>query len=164
MDERARPSAPETAPSPKGGSERVKPDARPAVSPPYWRTHVRNNSVWSNGTAECHRPAIVLQDNEEVGSESSKALWARHVTVADYVIVSGNAPSLGSYVVWNCVVDTLDVSQYILPRFRRVVSKFVAKLPCSINTFVPVICAANAITHAIRVGWAYTPKKAVRLH
>lgn len=59
-----------------------------------------------------HRPAIVLEDNELVGSETSKALWARHCSVSDYVVVSGGGAKvgLGAYVVWNCRIDTLDVS------------------------------------------------------
>jgi len=79
------------------------------VSPPYWQSHSR---TWSNGSLDHLRPTpITLQDNEELGSETSKALWAKHVTVDDYVVVGGNVPgggSLGSYVVWNCTVETLD--------------------------------------------------------
>lgn len=81
--------------------------------PPYWaRPDNRRDSTWSlssNNTRNRH--TIALQDNERLGSESSKALWAKHVTVSDYVVVSGSAPrNLASYIVWNCTVDTLDVS------------------------------------------------------
>ncbi|KAF2875005.1 Phox homologous domain-containing protein, partial [Massariosphaeria phaeospora] len=34
--------------------------------------------------------------------------WAKQVTIDDYVVVSGTAPGLGAYVVWNCTVETLD--------------------------------------------------------
>jgi hypothetical protein len=51
---------------------------------------------------------ITLEDHTDEGSEQCKALWAKHVTIDDYVIVSGNAPAVGAYVVWNCTVETLD--------------------------------------------------------
>lgn len=80
------------------------------VSPPYWQAHVRNNSVLSyasigNGAAL----PIQLEDHTLEGSEQNKALWARHVTVDDYVVVSGSVPGAGAYVVWNCTVETLNV-------------------------------------------------------
>lgn len=57
---------------------------------------------------------ITLEDHTDEGSEQCKALWAKHVTIDDYVIVSGNAPAVGAYVVWNCTVETLDVSDLAL--------------------------------------------------
>jgi hypothetical protein len=53
---------------------------------------------------------ISLEDHTDDGSEQSKGLWAKSVTIDDYVVVSGTAPGLGAYVVWNCTVETLDVS------------------------------------------------------
>jgi len=51
---------------------------------------------------------IGLEDHTDEGSEQCKVLWAKSVTIDDYVVVGGTAPGLGSYVVWNCTVETLD--------------------------------------------------------
>ena len=79
--------------------------------PPYWQGHQRNDSSLSYASVDNirHTP-ITLEDHTDEGSEQCKALWAKHVTIDDYVIVSGNAPAVGAYVVWNCTVETLDVS------------------------------------------------------
>ena len=57
---------------------------------------------------------IRLRDNSEEGeySEQARACWARSVRIEDYVIVSGSVSKagMGSYVVWNCTVETLNVS------------------------------------------------------
>lgn len=81
------------------------------VVPPYWRrhSHQRSDSTFS-ATLDNHRPTpIRLEDHTEDDSEQSKVLWARHVTIDDYVIVSGSAPGVGAYVVWNCTVETINV-------------------------------------------------------
>jgi len=77
--------------------------------PPYWQRHQRNDSSLSYASVDNirHMP-ITLEDHTDEGSEQCKALWAKHVTIDDYVIVSGNAPAVGAYVVWNCTVETLD--------------------------------------------------------
>lgn len=93
---------------------------RTSIVPPYWH-HTRNTSSASisaqgkshgnaNASAETlARPSpIQLEDHTDAGSEQCKALWAKSVTVDDYVIVGGAAPGVGSYVVWNCTVETLD--------------------------------------------------------
>ncbi|KAF2187625.1 Phox-like protein [Zopfia rhizophila CBS 207.26] len=85
----------------------VRPE-RNSIVPPYWHRHGRNDSTLSS-TDNVSRPQpIRLEDHTDEGSEQCKALWARHVTIDDYVIVSGSAPGLGAYVVWNCTVETLD--------------------------------------------------------
>lgn len=42
-------------------------------------------------------------------SETSRGLWARSVAIDDHVVVHGKS-GVGSYVVWNCTIQTLDVS------------------------------------------------------
>lgn len=82
-----------------------------AVVPPYWQRHQRSASYHSTCSADNGRPApISLEDHTDDGSEQCKALWAKGVTIDDYVVVSGSAPGIGAYVVWNCTVETLDVS------------------------------------------------------
>ena len=90
-------------PSPDGSSV--------AVVPPYWQQHQRSASYRSTCSADNNRPApIGLEDHTHDGSDHCKALWAKGVTIDDYVVVSGTAPAIGAYVVWNCTVQTLDVS------------------------------------------------------
>jgi hypothetical protein len=67
----------------------------------------------SYSTDNGHPTPISLEDHTAEGSEQCRVLWAKGVTIDDYVVVSGTAPGLGAYVVWNCTVETLDVS---LPR------------------------------------------------
>ena len=81
-------------------------DAEPLI-PPYWQ-HRRDESYSSIGIVR--PPPITLEDHTEEPSEQSKSLWAKGVSIEDYVTVSGNLPGVGDYVVWNCKVDTLDVS------------------------------------------------------
>ena len=96
----------------EGGKRDTLRRNRNSIIPPYWQRHEPSDSSHSliNG-ADPSRPApILLEDHTQAGSEQCKALWAKHVTIDDYVIVSGTAPGLGAYVVWNCTVETLDVS------------------------------------------------------
>jgi hypothetical protein len=53
---------------------------------------------------------IRLEDHTaDPDSETSRGLWARSVAIEDYVVVQGKS-GVGSYVVWNCTIQTLDVS------------------------------------------------------
>lgn len=113
------------APSPPSQSHHDGPKSatprpeRSSIVPPYWQAHDRHLSAHSDngnghGAANGPRPSpIRLEDHTDAGSEQCKALWAKCVTIDDYVIISGSAPALGAYVVWNCTVDTLDVSQWL---------------------------------------------------
>ena len=84
---------------------------RNSVVPPYWKRHERNVSRLSSYTTDDGRPTpISLEDHTAKSSEQCRVLWAKAVTVDDYVVISGTAPGLGAYVVWNCTVETLDVS------------------------------------------------------
>ncbi|KAF1360646.1 PX domain protein [Lizonia empirigonia] len=105
----------ESPPSPSREDGAKPATARPernSVVPPYWQRHVRNGSRLSSYTSDAGA-RIVLEDHTDEGSEQCKVLWAKHVTIDDYVIVGGKAPGLGAYspgqyVVWNCTVETLD--------------------------------------------------------
>ena len=78
--------------------------------PPYWQMHCRNESALSTASLHLRPSGILLEDHTEEQCEQSKALWAREVTIDDYTVVSGSAPGIGAYVVWNCTVETLNVS------------------------------------------------------
>ena len=82
------------------------PDEQPIV-PPYWQ-HRRLISYSSLNTSR--PPPITLEDHTEETSEQTGSLWARRVSIEDRVVIQGNVPSLGDYTVWNCNIDTLDVS------------------------------------------------------
>ena len=83
--------------------------SRPPLIPPHW-SHKRHVSYISiDGGLPAHSP-IVLEDNTGEQSERSNSCWARAVTINDYVLVSGNKVGAGTFVVFNCRVDTLDVS------------------------------------------------------
>jgi hypothetical protein len=94
-----------------------RPERRSLV-PPYWELssanggNNRDKAISKHASVESlSRPSLIrLEDHTDEGSEQCKALWAKRVTIDDYVIVSGSAPGVGSYVVWNCTVETLDVS------------------------------------------------------
>ncbi|KAF2030082.1 PX-domain-containing protein [Setomelanomma holmii] len=82
---------------------------RTSVVPPYWQRHERHASRMSSYSTDNGRPTpISLEDHTDEGSEQCRVLWAKGVTIDDYVVVSGTAPGLGAYVVWNCTVETLD--------------------------------------------------------
>ncbi|KAH3909142.1 hypothetical protein HBH56_168740 [Parastagonospora nodorum] len=85
----------------------VRPE-RNSVVPPYWQHHGRHPSRMSSYSTDGHPTPISLEDHTEDGSEQSKGLWAKGVTIDDHVVVSGAAPGLGAYVVFNCTVETLD--------------------------------------------------------
>jgi hypothetical protein len=77
------------------------------VVPPYWQRHLRDDSLVGNSL---DNPFIKLVDNTEEGSEQSKALWAKSAEIDGHVVVRGTAPGIGDYVVWNCKIETLNVS------------------------------------------------------
>lgn len=105
---------PEESAAAKGDSPRDDDDeqrrvenARLAVVPPYWQ-HRRYESYASANIVR--PPAIILEDHtEDLEAGCRTPLWAKEVSLQDYVVVSGNIPSVGDYVVWNCTIKTLDV-------------------------------------------------------
>ncbi|KAF1936733.1 PX-domain-containing protein [Clathrospora elynae] len=97
------------SPSPTCDGANPATPERSSVVPPYWQRHERHASYISTYSTENERPTpIGLEDHTDEGSEHCKVLWAKGVTIDDFVVVSGTAPGLGAYVVWNCTVETLD--------------------------------------------------------
>jgi hypothetical protein len=102
------------------------------VVPPYWQSHQRNASYLSNYSADNGRPTpIGLEDHTDEDSDHCKVLWAKGVTIDDYVVISGPSPGFGAYVVFNCTVETLDVSSQ--PHGDA--------LACPAMSSQPIICA-----------------------
>ncbi|GAB7347418.1 hypothetical protein MBLNU459_g4340t2 [Dothideomycetes sp. NU459] len=93
----------------------AQPAADPSVpSPalniqPYWNPrHTRNDSY-----ASMRGHGISLENHDDEDHEIGRACWAKQVTVNDYVVVSGPT-GIGAYVVWNCTVDTLKGTKFII--------------------------------------------------
>ncbi|KAH8725356.1 Phox homologous domain-containing protein [Phaeosphaeriaceae sp. PMI808] len=103
-------------PSPQsdGSCPRLNADAttrpeRNSVVPPYWQRHQRQPSRMSSHSTDNGQPTpISLEDHTDEGSDQCRVLWAKGVTIDDHVVITGTAPGLGAYVVWNCTVETLD--------------------------------------------------------
>jgi len=79
--------------------------------PPYW-SHRRYESYRS--IENTRSPPITLEDHTEEQSSVSNSAWAKGVAIDDYVLLSGSVPNVGNFVVWNCRIDTLDVSEIFL--------------------------------------------------
>ena len=92
---------------PDAGTSQTSP--RPPLIPPHW-SHKRHESYVSIDHDVRHAAPITLEDNTGEDSERNSSCWARRVSIDDYVLVSGSVPTVGTFVVWNCKVDTLDVS------------------------------------------------------
>lgn len=83
------------------------------VSPPYWQTEHHdslNSRARARSDASGKSPLISLVDNTGEESEQSQASWAKSAKIKDYVVVGGGLGSIGSYVVYNCVLETSNVS------------------------------------------------------
>ena len=88
-----------------------------SISPVYWQPrHNRSESYASQQSIDDTRggsgrgkQGITLEDHTEEPSESSGSLWAKGISIEDYVVVRGSSTGIGAYVVWNCRVETLDV-------------------------------------------------------
>jgi hypothetical protein len=90
---------------PESAKSALQPNQTP---PPYW-THQRSISHLSQISLDRPRP-ITLRDRTGSLSSTNGALWAKSISIEDYVIVRGNLTGIGAYVVWICKVQTLDVS------------------------------------------------------
>ncbi|ETN36954.1 uncharacterized protein HMPREF1541_07942 [Cyphellophora europaea CBS 101466] len=117
-----------------------------ALSPPYWQ-HKRTDS---NATqTSLHPPPISLEDHTAPESPSKSSLWAKSISIDDYVIVNGNPTGIGAYVVWNCIVQTLDGGPLTI---RKRYSEFVdlryrlnKNFPQSTRTSLPPLPPKSAI-------------------
>lgn len=106
-DRRQRGESPSEASSPAPPTCAEDRNGSPSIAPPYWK-HARDASRTSLDSTLKPTP-ITLEDHTGSDSDRSGALWAKSVTIDDYVLVKGNRTGLGAYVVWNCKVQTLDV-------------------------------------------------------
>ena len=81
------------------------------LTPPYWLHHRHGSFASAIDT----KPApITLEDHTEEPSEQEGVVWAKGVYIEDHVVVSGNMPNVGDFVVWKCRIDTIDGSTIIV--------------------------------------------------
>lgn len=80
-----------------------------SVIPPFWQRHERSVSRASLSSLAQSRIIRLEDHTADPDSETSRGLWARSVAIDDHVVVQGKS-GVGSYVVWNCTIQTLDVS------------------------------------------------------
>lgn len=121
------------------------------TSPPYW---LRNRSATQSTTLSLERPpAITLKDNTDEDyddpAHAHQQLWARSITIDDYVIIKGNNAAIGAYVVWICKVETLDGSPMIVRKryseFDQLRNDLLRAFPDSTNTSLPPLPPKSAI-------------------
>ncbi|KAK5941454.1 hypothetical protein PMZ80_006733 [Knufia obscura] len=116
-------------------------------APPYW---LRNRSATHSTIGSLERaPAITLKDNTEEAPEAHNQLWARSITIDDYVVVQGNSVGIGAYAVWVCKVETLDGNPMTIRKryseFDDLRNKLLKAFPDSTNTSLPPLPPKSAI-------------------
>ncbi|KAJ5455697.1 uncharacterized protein N7458_003961 [Penicillium daleae] len=77
------------------------------VIPPFWQRHERSVSRASLSSLAQSRIIRLEDHTADPDSETSRGLWASSVAIEDHVVVQGKS-GVGSYVVWNCRIQTLD--------------------------------------------------------
>lgn len=102
-----------------------------AIVPPYWQNHRRFESYSS--ISHLRPTPISLHDNTEVCPGESSPLWAKTVSIDDYVLISGSIPSVGDYIVWNCHIEMLHGGSMMLRKrytdFEDLRSKLLTTFP-----------------------------------
>lgn len=117
------------------------------LSPPYW---LRNRSTTHSTIGSIERPlAITLKDNTEEATRAHNQLWARSITIDDYVVVQGSTGGIGAYVVWICRVETLDGSPMTVRKryseFDDLRNKLLRAFPDSTTKSLPPLPPKSAI-------------------
>ncbi|CAI6278395.1 unnamed protein product [Periconia digitata] len=136
----------------------IRPE-RNSLVPPYWQKQDHSDNRLSYVSLENgSRPTpIRLEDHTDEASEQHKALWAKHVSIDDYVIVGNSpAPAFGAYVVWTVTVQTLDGGPMkIMKRFSEfddLRERLVKSFPHAASSMPPlppksVVCESPHFCH-----------------
>ncbi|CEJ57606.1 Putative PX domain protein [Penicillium brasilianum] len=96
-----------TLPHTDSGASSSKSRPVSSVIPPFWQRHERSVSRASLSSLAQSRIIRLEDHTADPDSETSRGLWARSVAIDDHVVVQGKS-GVGSYVVWNCTIQTLD--------------------------------------------------------
>ena len=81
------------------------------LTPPHWLHHRRESYA---SVIETRPPPIVLEDHTEGPSAEDDIIWAKAIYIEDYAVISGNLPSVGSFIVWHCKIDTVNGGAMII--------------------------------------------------
>ncbi|KAJ5306716.1 hypothetical protein PENANT_c003G05735 [Penicillium antarcticum] len=127
---------PNPDPNPQSAASSTRSRPVSSVVPPYWRRHERDASRVSQSSLN-HVAPITLEDHTaDPNSETSRGLWARSVSIDDHVVVQGMT-GVGSYVVWNCTIYTLDGAPIVVrmrySEFDDLRQRLVASFPHARN-------------------------------
>lgn len=74
----------------------------------HWHRQRREQAGLDLGGSSGKDLPIALEDHELDHACEIGTLWAKAVSIDDYTIVGGNAIG-GSYVIWICTVETVNV-------------------------------------------------------
>ena len=94
-------------PSDADGQKQQQGQSNGTTAPIHWQ-HRRYESYVSIGHGK--PTPIALEDNTEEVPDVKSPLWAKAVAIDGFVLVSGGLRGVGDYTIWNCKIDTLDVS------------------------------------------------------
>ena len=109
--------------------------------PPYW-SHRRYESYCS--IEHTKPPPIILEDNT---AENNSPVWARSVSINDYVLVTGTLPNVGNFIVWNCRIDTLNVSHVHLLIAKNRVG--ISPSGCHCHNCIPLMLLNRKLIEAL---------------
>ena len=114
--------------------------------PPYW--NLSRESSFDDLSAN-RPPPITLEDHTLSPEASSSGLWAKSVTIDEYVIVRGNPLGAGAYVVYNCNVQTLDGGPMTIRKryseFDELRAKLIEAFPQSTKSSLPPLPPKSAV-------------------
>jgi hypothetical protein len=112
-DRSPSPTAPSTSAHKNHNDASVDSPVEGAISPPYWQGENPNSPrPRAESESSLRSPQIQLQDHTQEDSEQYRACWAKSARIDSWVIVGSSAglKSIGSYVVFNCLIETSNVS------------------------------------------------------
>ncbi|ETI26256.1 hypothetical protein G647_03033 [Cladophialophora carrionii CBS 160.54] len=116
------------------------------LPPPYWKPS-RESSF--DELAALRPPPITLEDHTLSREASRAALWAKSITIDEYVIVRGNPLGAGAYVVFNCRVQTLDGGPMTIRKryseFDELRAKLMKAFPQATKSSLPPLPPKSAI-------------------
>ncbi|KIW87667.1 uncharacterized protein Z519_11641 [Cladophialophora bantiana CBS 173.52] len=117
-----------------------------STPPPYWQPS-REPSF--DELSSTRPPPIALEDHTLSREPSRAALWAKSITIDEYVIVQGNPTGVGAYVVYNINVQTLDGGPMTIRKryseFDELRAKLVKAFPQSTRSSLPPLPPKSAI-------------------
>ncbi|KIW83420.1 hypothetical protein Z517_02665 [Fonsecaea pedrosoi CBS 271.37] len=117
-----------------------------STPPPYWQP---NREPSSDELTIIRPPPISLEDHTLSREPSRAALWAKSISIDEYVIVQGNPTGVGAYVVYNVNVQTLDGGPMTIRKryseFDELRAKLVKAYPQSTRSSLPPLPPKSAI-------------------